>query len=53
MAYNKAREERKWHIWKQSEEKKLRQLGVSDKAIEILRISDWEAFNSERRFYEK
>lgn len=33
MAYNKAREERKWRIWKQSEEKKLRELGVSDDNI--------------------
>jgi len=28
MAYNKAREEKKWRIWKQAEEKKLHQLGV-------------------------
>jgi len=53
MAYNKAREEKKWRIWKQAEEKKLRQLGVSEKTIQKLRISDWEVFNSERRFYEK
>jgi len=53
MAYNKAREEKKWRIWKQAEEKKLHQLGVSEETIEKLRISDWEVFNSERRFYEK
>ena len=27
MAYNKAREERKWMIWKETEEKQLRSLG--------------------------
>jgi len=53
MAYNKAREEKKWHIWKQAEEKKLRRLDVSEETIQKLRISDWEVFNSERRFYEK
>lgn len=53
MAYNKAREEKKWHIWKQSEEKKLRCLGVSEETIQKLRVSDWDVFNSERRFYEK
>jgi len=53
MAYNKAREERKWRIWKEAEEKKMRQLGVSEDAIEKLRIHDWDIFNSERRYYEK
>jgi RNA polymerase sigma-70 factor (ECF subfamily) len=28
MAYNKAKEERKWRPWKEAEEKKLRSLGV-------------------------
>jgi len=29
MAYNKAREEKKWRLWKEAEEKQLRSLGVS------------------------
>ena len=27
MAYNKAKEEYKWKVWKEQEEKKLRELG--------------------------
>ena len=41
MAYNKAKEERKWRLWKEAEEKKLRSLGVSEDAIEQLHIHDW------------
>ena len=52
MAYNKAREEKKWLAWKEAEEKKLRQLGVSEDRIKQLRETDWEDFKSERRFYE-
>ena len=33
MAYNKAREEKKWRLWKEAEEKQLRSLGVSEKDI--------------------
>ena len=53
MAYNKAKEERKWWLWKEAEEKKLRSLGVSEDTIERLRIHDWAIFNSDRRYYEK
>ena len=53
MAYNKAREERKWRIWKEAEEKQLRSLGVSENDIEKLRVHDWAIFNSDRRYYEK
>ncbi len=53
MAYNKAREERKWRIWKEAEEKQLRSLGVSEDDIEKLHVHDWEIFNSDRRYYEK
>lgn len=28
MAYNKAKEEKKWRLWKEAEEKQLRSLGV-------------------------
>ena len=53
MAYNKAREERKWRIWKEAEEKQLRSLGVNEEDIENLRVYDWAIFNSNRRYYEK
>ena len=53
MAYNKAREERKWKIWKEAEEKQLRSLGVNEDDIEKLRVHDWAIFNSDRRYYEK
>ena len=53
MAYNKAKEERKWRIWKEAEEKQMRSLGVDEDTIEKLRIHDWAIFNSDRRYYEK
>jgi len=53
MAYNKAREERKWRMWKDAEENQMRQLGVSQDVIEQLRVYDRAIFNSERRYYEK
>ena len=53
MAYNKAKEERKWWLWKEAEEKQLRQLGVNEDTIEQLRVHDWAIFNSDRRFYER
>ena len=37
MAYNKAKEEYKWKVWKEQEEKKLRELGVSEEVIAELR----------------
>lgn len=53
MAYNKAKEEKKWRLWKEAEEKKLRSLGVSEDTIEKLRTHDWAVFNSDRRFYRR
>ena len=53
MAYNKAREEKKWRRWKEAEEKQLRSLGVSEKDIEKLRVHDWAIFNSDRRYYQR
>ena len=53
MAYNKAREEKKWRLWKEAEEKQLRSLGVSESDIEKLRIHDWAIFNSDRRYYQR
>ena len=53
MAYNKAREEKKWRLWKEAEEKQLRSLGVSENDIEKLRVHDWAMFNSDRRYYQR
>ena len=53
MAYNKAKEEKKWRLWKEAEEKQLRSLGVSEDTIEQLRVHDWAIFNSDRRYYQR
>lgn len=53
MAYNKAKEEKKWRLWKEAEEKQLRNLGVDEDDIEKLRIHDWAIFNSDRRYYQR
>lgn len=50
MAYNKAREERKWKQWKEKEEKLLRTFGMDEESIQKLRQSDWEDFKAERCF---
>ena len=51
MAYNHGREERKWRIWKENEEKILRECGVDEGTIEEIRTYDRAEFNSNRRFY--
>ena len=51
MAYNHGREERKWRIWKENEEKILRECGVDESMIEEIRTYDSAEFNSNRRFY--
>ncbi len=48
MAYNKAREERKWKQWKEKEEVLLRTLGMDEESIQELRRSDWEEFKADR-----
>lgn len=53
MAYNKAKAQKDWELWKKSEEDKMRNLGVDEATIQKLREYDWNDFNSERRFYEK
>lgn len=53
MAYNKAKEEKKWRLWKEAEEKQLRSLGVSEDTIEQLHTHDWAVFNSDRRYYRR
>lgn len=51
MAYNNGRENRKWLIWKEAEEKILREYGVDETTIEQIRTDDRADFNSNRRFY--
>ena len=51
MADNHGREERKWRIWKENEEKILRECGVDESMIEEIRTYDRAEFNSNRRFY--
>lgn len=53
MAYNKAKEEKKWRLWKEAEEKQLRSLGVNEDTIEKLHTHDWAVFNSDRRYYRR
>lgn len=50
MAYNHGREERKWRIWKENEEKILRECGLDESTIEEIRTYDRAVFNSNRRF---
>ena len=40
MAYNHGREDRKWRIWKEAEEKLLRECGVDEATIEQIRMAD-------------
>ena len=53
MAYNHGKEERRWRIWKDSEEMTLRKYGVDENIIEQIRAYDREIFNSDRRFYQR
>lgn len=53
MSFNYGKEERKWRLWKEAEEKKMRELGVDENTIEKLRVHDWAVFNSNRRYYRR
>ena len=53
MAYNHGKAEYKWKLWKEREEKILRDSGVSEDIIEAIRFYDRQAFNSDRRYYER
>lgn len=53
MAYNKARAEQEWLEWKESEEKKLRELGVDENTIQRLHTYDWAQFNKERQYRQR
>lgn len=52
MTFNKTKEERKWKLWKEREEKMMRKAGMSEYAIKALRQMDWQDFNEERRYRE-
>ena len=51
MAYNNGRENRKWLIWKEAEEKILRKHGVDENTTPQIRIDDRADFNYNGRFY--
>ena len=53
MAYNHGKAEYKWKLWKEREEKILRDSGVTEDTIEAIRFYDRQAFNSNRRYYER
>ena len=53
MAYNHGKAEYKWKLWKEREEKILRDSGVTEDTIEAIRFCDRQAFNSDRRYYER
>ena len=53
MAYNQGKAEYKWKLWKEREEKILRDSGVTEDTIEAIRFYDRQAFNSDRRYYER
>ena len=53
MAFNHGKAEYKWKLWKEREEKILRDSGVTEDTIEAIRFYDRQAFNSDRRYYER
>ena len=53
MAYNHGKAEYKWKLWTEREEKILRDSGVTEDTIEAIRFYDRQAFNSDRRYYER
>ena len=53
MAYKHGKAEYKWKLWKEREEKILRDSGVTEDTIEAIRFYDRQAFNSDRRYYER
>ena len=53
MAYNHGKAEYKWKLWKEREAQILRDSGVTEDTIEAIRFYDRQAFNSDRRYYER
>ena len=52
MQYNHQREYKRWLEKKEKEEKLLRQLGVDEITIQVLRNYDYRVFLDNRRFHE-
>lgn len=52
MPYNHQSELKKWRIKKEKEERLLRQLGVDETTIQVLRNYDYRLFLDDRRFHE-
>lgn len=52
MPYNHQSELKKWLEKKEKEERLLRQLGVDENTIQILRSYDYRLFLDDRRFYD-
>lgn len=50
MAYNKAAAEKEWLRWKETEESKMRELGVDEDIIQQLHFYDWAMFKAERNY---
>ena len=52
MAYNHGREDRKWRIWKEAEEKLLRECGVDEAGRMTLRniLRTWQAGSGRRKW---
>lgn len=46
MAYNYGREERKWRLWKEAEEKLLQECGTNENVIKQIHIDDRSDFYS-------
>ena len=53
MSYNYRKEYAKWKIWKEQEERILKQMNMPKNKINELREFDWAQFNDERRFTRK
>lgn len=53
MSYNHGKEEQKWLLWKEAEERIMRQSGIDEETIEEIRTYDRAEFNSDRRYYQK
>ena len=53
MAYNKAKAEQEWLRKKEAEEQQLRELGMDEEKIQLLRAYDWEEFNHERQYQQR
>ena len=52
MQYNHQRDYKRWLKEKEKKEKLLKQLGVDEKTIQVLRNYDYRVFLDNRRFHE-